>query len=180
MAGDSISQDSGALITKKVISWAFYDWANSAFALSVLAVLFPLFLGSYWSVGDPGTAVTSRLTWATAVGSIIVSLMAPVLGAIADSGGYRKRFLFVLTIVGAVSTAALGKEGEEVCTVMVVGLGPSASVVVMLKFNVLRATMVLSVIVSMLGGLLAFTVICTTRSLDPPMPPASCTRKVTW
>jgi UMF1 family MFS transporter len=79
--------------------------------LSVLAVLFPLFLGSYWSAGDPGPAVTSRLTWATAVGSVIVSVMAPVLGAIADSGGYRKRFLFVLTILGAISTAGLSLVG---------------------------------------------------------------------
>lgn len=93
------------------MAWALYDWGNSAFALSVLAVLFPLFLGSYWSAGDPGPVVTSRLTWATAIGSIIVSLMAPVLGAIADSGGYRKRFLFVLTILGAVSTAALSLVG---------------------------------------------------------------------
>ena len=79
--------------------------------MSVLAVLFPLFLGSYWSAGDPGPAVTSRLTWATALGSIIVSLIAPVLGAIADSGGYRKRFLFVLTILGAISTAGLSLVG---------------------------------------------------------------------
>lgn len=93
------------------MAWALYDWGNSAFALSVLAVLFPLFLGSYWSAGDPGPAVTSRLTWATATGSVIVSLMAPVLGAIADSGGYRKRFLFVLTILGAVSTAGLSLVG---------------------------------------------------------------------
>lgn len=74
-------------------------------------MLFPLFLGSYWSAGDPGPAVTSRLTWATAIASVIVSLMAPVLGAIADSGGYRKRFLVVLTVVGAVSTAALSLVG---------------------------------------------------------------------
>jgi UMF1 family MFS transporter len=93
------------------VAWALYDWGNSAFALSVLAVLFPLFLGSYWSAGDPGPAVTSRLTWATATGSVIVSLMAPLLGAIADSGGYRKRFLFVLTILGAVSTAGLSLVG---------------------------------------------------------------------
>jgi len=52
-----------------------------------------------------------RLTWATAIASIIVSLCAPVLGAIADSGGYRKRFLFILTILGAVSTAALSLVG---------------------------------------------------------------------
>lgn len=93
------------------MAWALYDWGNSAFALSVLAVLFPLFLGSYWSAGDAGPAVTSRLTWATATGSIIVSVMAPVLGAIADSGGLRKRFLLVLTIIGATSTAALSFVG---------------------------------------------------------------------
>lgn len=74
-------------------------------------MLFPLFLGSYWSAGDPGPAVTSRLTWATATGSVIVSLMAPLLGAIADSGGYRKRFLFVMTILGVVSTAGLSLVG---------------------------------------------------------------------
>jgi UMF1 family MFS transporter len=98
-------------LTRESVAWALYDWGNSAFALSVLAVLFPLFLGSYWSAGDPGTAVTSRLTWATAIGSIIVSFMAPVLGAIADSGGFRKRFLFILTILGAVSTAGLSLVG---------------------------------------------------------------------
>jgi len=73
--------------------------------------LFPLFLGSYWSAGDSGPVITMRLTWATAIASIIVSLCAPVLGAIADSGGYRKRFLFILTILGAVSTAALSLVG---------------------------------------------------------------------
>ena len=98
-------------LTRESVAWALYDWGNSAFALSVLAVLFPLFLGSYWSAGDPGPAVTSRLTWATAIGSVIVSLMAPVLGAIADSGGFRKRFLIALTVVGAVSTAALSLVG---------------------------------------------------------------------
>lgn len=94
-------------ITKQVVAWALYDWGNSAFALSVLAVLFPLFLGSYWSAGDEGGVVTSRLAWVTAASSLAVVLLAPVLGAIADSGGYRKRFLFVLVIIGAVSTASL-------------------------------------------------------------------------
>jgi UMF1 family MFS transporter len=98
-------------LTRESVAWALYDWGNSAFALSVLAVLFPLFLGSYWSADDSGPAVTSRLAWATATGSVIVSLLAPILGAIADSGGYRKRFLFVLTVMGAVSTAALSLVG---------------------------------------------------------------------
>jgi MFS transporter, UMF1 family len=99
-------------INRQVVAWALYDWGNSAFALSVLAVLFPLFLGLYWSAGDDGAAVTARLTWATATASLIVSLLAPVLGAIADSGGYRKRFLFILAVVGAVTTASLSLVGE--------------------------------------------------------------------
>ena len=97
---------------RKTIAWAFYDWANSAFALSVLAVLFPLFLGSYWSAGDPGTVVTERLGWITSGASAIVVLIAPIFGTIADAGGYRKRFLFVLGLLGAVTTAALGAVGE--------------------------------------------------------------------
>jgi UMF1 family MFS transporter len=94
-------------LTKQVVAWALYDWGNSAFALSVLAVLYPLFLHDYWSFGDDGAAVTQRLAWTTAAASVVVSLLAPVLGAIADSGGYRKRFLFSLVIIGAVSTASL-------------------------------------------------------------------------
>jgi UMF1 family MFS transporter len=99
-------------LNRRTIAWAFYDWANSAFALSVLAVLFPLVLGNYWSAGDNGAAVTARLGWVTFAASAIVCVTAPVFGTIADAGGYRKRFLFVLALVGAVMTAALGLIGE--------------------------------------------------------------------
>ena len=95
------------IFSRQVVAWALYDWGNSAFALSVLAVLFPLFLGSYWSAGAEGSTVTARLALVTISASIVVSLLAPVLGAIADSGGYRKRFLFILAVLGAVATAGL-------------------------------------------------------------------------
>ena len=100
------------VINKKVLSWAFYDWANSAFALSVLAVLFPLFLGSFWNDGSAGSVVTARLAWITAASSAIVCIISPVFGAIADTGGYRKRFLFLLALLGAIATAALGLVGQ--------------------------------------------------------------------
>ena len=99
-------------LNKQVVAWALYDWGNSAFALSVLAVLFPLFLGSYWSAGSEGAVVTQRLAWATAGASIIVSILAPILGTVADAGGFRKRFLFVLAILGAVTTASLSLVGK--------------------------------------------------------------------
>lgn len=96
------------ILTKQVITWALYDWANSAFALSVLAVLFPLVLGNYWGVDDGGVSATIRLGWITFAASMIVVLSAPVLGTIADTGGYRKRFLLLFAIAGAISTAGLG------------------------------------------------------------------------
>ncbi|MDX2412342.1 MAG: MFS transporter [Woeseiaceae bacterium] len=100
------------IVNRKVFAWALYDWANSAFALSVLAVLFPLFLGSYWSAGDDGASVTARLAWITAGASAIVSVLAPIFGTIADEGGYRKRFLLILALFGATMTASLALVGE--------------------------------------------------------------------
>ena len=100
------------LLNRKVLAWAFYDWANSAFALSVLAVLFPLFLGSYWSGGDPGSAATARLAWITTAAGAIVFIVAPIFGTIADSGSYRKRFLIVLALMGAIATISLALVDE--------------------------------------------------------------------
>lgn len=99
-------------VNKQVIAWALYDWGNSAFALSVMAVLFPLFLGSYWSAGDDGSAVTVRLAWITSGSSLIVAISAPLLGTIADVGGYKKRLLFVFASIGALATLGLSTVGE--------------------------------------------------------------------
>ena len=96
------------IIDRKVAAWAVYDWANSAFALSIMAVLYPLFLGSYWSAGASGAEVTARLAWITAGANFLVAVMAPILGTIADAGGYRKRFLVIFAVIGAVMTASLG------------------------------------------------------------------------
>jgi MFS transporter, UMF1 family len=94
------------------VAWALYDCGSSAFALSVLAVLFPLVLGSVWSAGDDGAVVTQRLTAVNAAASLLVFLLAPILGAVADSGGFRKRFLLMFALLGAGSTAALGLVAE--------------------------------------------------------------------
>ncbi len=92
---------------KQRISWAFYDWANSAFATTVMAGFFPLFFAQYWA-GD--LAPGERTFWlgvASSVSSIVVMILAPLLGGLADRRGYKKRFLFVTTLLGACSTAAM-------------------------------------------------------------------------
>ncbi len=92
---------------KRIVSWALYDWANSAFATTVMAGFFPAFFDKYWSAGIDAETSTFRLGVANSVGSLVIVLTAPVLGAIADAGGLRKKLLFSFMILGAGSTAAL-------------------------------------------------------------------------
>lgn len=92
---------------KAIWGWAFYDWANSAFATTVMAGFFPVFFKLYWSTGTSATEGTFALGIANSVASLLVAVVAPVLGAIADRGSAKKRFLAVFTLVGILMTAGL-------------------------------------------------------------------------
>jgi len=92
---------------RKAMSWALYDWANSAFAITVMSAFFPLFLKQYWSDGADATLTTFRLGLANSIGSIVIALLSPILGAIADQGGTRKRYLILFAVMGIVMTGAL-------------------------------------------------------------------------
>ena len=74
-------------------SWAMYDWANSAFATTVMAGIFPLMFKQYWSQGVEVTHSTYSLGVSNSVASLLIVILAPILGARADSGGLRKRML---------------------------------------------------------------------------------------
>ena len=93
---------------KKVIwGWAMYDWANSAFATTVMAGFFPIFFKQYWSYGVDVNMSTARLGLGNAIASIVVAVMAPILGAMADSGSVRKKFLIFFAYLGVLMTASL-------------------------------------------------------------------------
>ncbi len=97
---------------KRQWSWAFYDWANSAFATTVMAGFFPIFFNQYWAAQlAPETQTLYQGMTATAA-SLVVMLFAPWLGAVADQRGTRKHFLLAFTCIGAVSTGALYLVGQ--------------------------------------------------------------------
>ena len=96
-----------ALTRRPVIAWALYDWANSAFATTVMAGFFPVFFKQYWSVGVEASVSTFRLGLANGVASFVIAVLAPLLGAIADRGGVRVRLLALATVLGAASTGGL-------------------------------------------------------------------------
>lgn len=92
---------------RSIVSWALYDWANSAFATTVMAAFFSIFFSSYWSLDQDSSVTTFWLGIANSLESLVVAILAPVLGAVADSGGYRKRFLVFFSFLGALLTGTL-------------------------------------------------------------------------
>jgi UMF1 family MFS transporter len=92
---------------RAVVAWAMYDWANSVFSVTVISAFFPLFLKQYWNAGEAATSSTFQLGLANAAGGIVVAALSPMLGAIADQGGTRKRFLAFFTVLAVVMTAGL-------------------------------------------------------------------------
>lgn len=92
---------------RSVYSWAMYDWANSAFATTVMAGFFPIFFKQYWSSGLDGHTSTFYLGMANAIASSTVAVMAPLIGSVADQGGARKRFLLCFCGLGAMMTGLL-------------------------------------------------------------------------
>ncbi len=92
---------------RAVVSWALYDWANSAFATTIMAGFFPIFFKQYWSSGVDPTLSTARLGMANSLAGIVVALSSPILGAIADAGSAKKRFLLFFACMGVVMTSAL-------------------------------------------------------------------------
>ena len=92
---------------KKVISWTLYDWANSAFATTVMAGFFPIFFEKYWSNPELVDESTFYLGLSNSIASLIVAAMAPFLGAISDTGSTKKNFLFTFAFLGILATSLL-------------------------------------------------------------------------
>jgi UMF1 family MFS transporter len=77
------------------------------FATTVMAGFFPVFFKLYWNAGSDAVVSTARLGFTNSAASIVILVAAPILGAIADGGGARKKFLGVFTALGIVTSAGL-------------------------------------------------------------------------
>ncbi len=88
-------------------AWAMYDWANSAFQTTIIAAVFPIYFHSVVAKDLGESLSTSRFAWATTIAILIVALIAPLLGAIADYAAMKKRMLAAFVLVGALSTIAM-------------------------------------------------------------------------
>jgi len=91
---------------KPVLGWAFYDWANSAFATTVMAGFFPVY---YSAITQKISAEDSQFYFnlTLAAASVLIAISAPILGAVSDRGGSRKKFLVFFASLGILMSAGL-------------------------------------------------------------------------
>jgi UMF1 family MFS transporter len=93
-------------------AWAWYDWANSAFMTTVVAAVFPIYYAKVAADGLTETTATFRYGIATTLALTVVAVIAPVLGALADATGRKKRLLALFAGIGILATACLGLVGR--------------------------------------------------------------------
>ena len=104
---------------KKIIrSWAYFDWANSAYNLVITSTIFPAYYTTITSDDDPNTIdyvnflggkyVNSALySYAMAFAFLVIALISPILSSIADTRGNKKIFMQIFTYLGALSCCGL-------------------------------------------------------------------------
>ena len=91
---------------KHIISWTLFDFANSSYSAVIASVVFPVY---YVNVIVGNEAGLGDLWWgrAISISMMVVALSSPFLGGIADYGGFRKRFLFIYTVLSVSAIASL-------------------------------------------------------------------------
>jgi UMF1 family MFS transporter len=92
---------------RQQMSWALYDWANSAFATTVMAGFFPVFFKQYWASDLGVTDSTFWLGAANSFAAVLVVLFAPIIGVWSDRVGMKKRLLFLFATLGIFMTGGL-------------------------------------------------------------------------
>jgi UMF1 family MFS transporter len=122
------------LVTPEQRAWAWYDWANSAFFTTVVTAVFPGFYATYAAAGLEPAAATARFALVTTVSMATIAISAPVLGALADHSGAKKRFLAVFLVIGVSACASMvfigeGDVGLASVLFFIANIGVSGSIV---------------------------------------------------
>src|SRR5438552_421442 len=88
-------------------AWAMYDWANSAMMTTIIAAVFPIYYTDVAGKGLPQGVPTQRLALISTLGMVIIAVLAPILGAVADYRPIKKRMLGLFMVVGVLAVAGM-------------------------------------------------------------------------
>ena len=95
------------LVTPEQRAWAWYDWANSVYFTTVITAVFPSFYATYAAAGLEPAQATARYGLITTVSVAVVAIVSPILGALADYSGIKKKLLAVFMGIGVLACASM-------------------------------------------------------------------------
>lgn len=96
------------ILTKQEKSWALYDWANSAYSMTITSTVLPIYFKSVAESGGMSSSNSTALWGYTiSLSTMVVSLLAPLLGTIADYKGNKKKFFKFFFTIGVLFTTLL-------------------------------------------------------------------------
>jgi len=102
-------------------SWALYDWANSAYSMTVTSTILPLYFKMITdSAGIEKNISTAYWGYANSLGTLLIAILAPILGTIADYKGYKKKFFRFFFMLGVVSTAMLALPKDQWLVLLII------------------------------------------------------------
>ena len=104
---------------RRVNAWCMYDWANSAFATTIMAGLLPPYFSNVAASGLPKAQASSIWGYAVSCAMLLIGLAGPILGVLADRTASKKRFMFGFLVVAVAFTAMLSsvREGDWIAAV---------------------------------------------------------------
>lgn len=118
MAGEAVAIENGSAKEilnsmsddkkKSLKSWYFYDWANQAYALTVMTVIAPALMAALYNTATGTQSGDTFYAWVLTFSMLFVVVTAPALGVIADKMPIKKKLLKWYTIVGIIFTAMMG------------------------------------------------------------------------
>lgn len=93
---------------RRIRAWTLYDWANSAFATTILAAVLPVYYSQVAGATLP-SAARATAYWSTglSISLFFVAILSPILGTVSDIMRGKKRFLSVFLAIGTIATGLL-------------------------------------------------------------------------
>jgi UMF1 family MFS transporter len=88
-------------------AWAMYDWAISSMQTTIMTAVFPIFFMKVAAAGMSETDGGAAYSWAKTISAVLIAVLAPILGAIADYKAAKKRFLVGFMLLGVTATACM-------------------------------------------------------------------------
>ena len=92
---------------KKTYSWCMYDWANSAFATTVMSAILPIYFSKVAASNLTPNQATIYWSYTITIALLVTAFLSPIMGAISDHTNRKKTFIKLFVFIGTIFTASL-------------------------------------------------------------------------